>query len=119
MHICICECKELTDKRTYDKDRSPSNCACECDESCGIGEYLDYKSCRCRKKIIDKLGEQCSENIDGNEMLYNKTLDVIPSSDNKTCDSCVAYITKFTVFLIISISMVSISISITLTILVV
>ena len=91
--ICICECKELTDKRTYDKGWSPSNCACECDESCGIGEYLDYKSCRCRKKIIDKLGEQCSENIDGNEMLYNKTLDVIPSSDNKTCDSYVVYIT--------------------------
>ena len=22
-------------------------------------------------------------------MLYNETLDVIPSSDNKTCDSCV------------------------------
>ena len=38
-------------------------------------------------------------------MLYNETMDVIPSSDNKTCDSCVVYIILFSVFLIISISM--------------
>ena len=38
-------------------------------------------------------------------MLYNETLDVIPSSDNKTCDSCVVYIILFSVSLIISISM--------------
>ena len=38
-------------------------------------------------------------------MLYNETLDVIPSSDNKTCDSCVVYIILFSVFLIIIISM--------------
>ena len=38
-------------------------------------------------------------------MLYNETLDVIPSSDNKTCDSCVVYIVLFSVFLIINISM--------------
>ena len=29
---------------------NPSNCQCECDKSCDIGEYLDYKNCRCRKK---------------------------------------------------------------------
>ena len=38
-------------------------------------------------------------------MLYDETLNVIPSSDNKTCDSCVVYIILFSVFLIISISM--------------
>ena len=38
-------------------------------------------------------------------MLYNETLDIISSSDNKTCDSCVVYIILFSVFLIISISM--------------
>ena len=70
-----------------------------------IGEYLGYKNCRCRKKIIDKLVEECSESFDGNEMLYNETLDVIPSSYNKTCDSFVVYIILFSVFLIVSISM--------------
>ena len=61
---------------------NPSNSDCECDKSCDIGEYLDYKNCKCTKKIIDKLTEECSENINGNEMLYNETLDIISSSDN-------------------------------------
>ena len=39
-------------------------------------------------------------------MLYNETLDIISSSNNKTSDSCVVYIILFSVFLIISISMV-------------
>ena len=54
-----------------------SNCECECDKLCDASEYLDYKNCKCRKRSIDKLLEECSENIDGNEMLYNETLDVI------------------------------------------
>ena len=104
---CICECKELIDKGTFDERFiwNPSNWECECDKSCDTGEYLDYKNCRCRKKIIDKLVEECSENIDGNEILYNETLDIISLSDNKTCNSCVVYIILFSVFLIINISM--------------
>ena len=38
-------------------------------------------------------------------MLYNETLDIISSSDNKTSDSCAIYIILFSVFLTISISM--------------
>ena len=41
-----------------------SNCVCECDKSCDVGEYLDYASCKCRKRLIDKLVEEYSENID-------------------------------------------------------
>ena len=55
---------------------NPCNCECECDKSCYVGEYLDYKNCKCRKRITDKLVEECSENMDGNEMLYNERLDV-------------------------------------------
>ena len=78
---------------------------CECDKSCDIGEYLGYKNCKCRKKIIDKLNEECSENINGNEMLYNETLHIISSNDNdKTSNSCIVYIILFSVFLIIKIS---------------
>ena len=72
---CRCECKELIDKGMYDKGFiwNPSNCESECDKSCDIGEYLDYKNCKCRKQISDKcrLTEECSENINGNEILYN------------------------------------------------
>ena len=49
---CRCEYKELIDKGVCDKGYvwNPSNCECECDKSCNIGEYLDYSSCKCRKK---------------------------------------------------------------------
>ena len=50
---------------------NPSICKCECDKSCDVGEYLDYKNSKCRKELIHKLVEKCSENIDGNEMIYN------------------------------------------------
>ena len=38
-----CECKELIDKGICDKGFiwNPSNYECECDKSCGIGEYLE------------------------------------------------------------------------------
>ena len=42
---------------------------------------MDYKSFKCRNKLVDKLVEECSENIDGNKMLHNETLDVIPLND--------------------------------------
>ena len=47
-----CECKELIDKGTREKEFiwNPSNCECECDKSCDIGECLDYENCKCKKK---------------------------------------------------------------------
>ena len=72
-----------------------SNCECECDKLCDDGEYLDYKNCKYRKRFIDKLVEECSENIDGNKIIYNETLDVISLSAiplnvyKKMCGSCV------------------------------
>ena len=81
------------------------NCEWECDKSYDIGEYLDYKNCKCRKKIIDELTEKCSECINGNEILLNETLDITSSSDNnKTSNSCIVYIVLFSVFLLINIS---------------
>ena len=54
-----------------------SNCECECDKPCDIGEFLDYKNCKCKNKIVDKLLEECSENIAGNKILCNDTLGAI------------------------------------------
>ena len=73
---CRCECKELIDKGVCDKGFifNPSNCECECDKSCGIGEYLDYFNCKCRKKLVDPLIEECTKNIDETK-LVEKTLD--------------------------------------------
>ena len=73
---CRCEQKELIDNGRCDKGIiwNPSNCKCEYDKLYDVGEYLDYKSCKCRKRLTDKLVEECGEIIDGNEMLFNSTL---------------------------------------------
>ena len=87
---------------------NPSNCECECDKLCDVGEYLDYKNCKCRKRLTDKLLEECSENIDENKMPHNETLnviplDVVPLKDyKKVCTSCKIYIVLFAVFFITS-----------------
>ena len=64
---CRCECKELIDKGICDKGFiwNPSNCECECDKNCDFSEYLDYENCKCRKKLVDKLIDECTETIEG------------------------------------------------------
>ena len=69
------------------------------DKSCGIGQHLDYKSCVCRNKLVDKLVEECTNVIDG-VTIYNKTLTVTSSDD---CASCTPYIVLFTLFLAMSV----------------
>ena len=90
---CRCECKELIDKGICDKGFiwNPSNCDCECDKSCDVLEYLDYKNCKCRNKLVDKLVEECIENIDGNEMIYNETL------NENVCNSCTILISNINI----------------------
>ena len=63
---CRYECKELIDKGPCDKRSiwNPSNCECECHKSCDTGQYLDYINCKRRKKLVDKLVDKCTENID-------------------------------------------------------
>ena len=49
---------------------NPSNCECECDKSCDVGEYLDYENCKCIKRLIDNLVEECIENIDEKNYIH-------------------------------------------------
>ena len=99
---CRCECKELIDKGVCDKGYiwNPSNCECECDKSYDVGEYLDYSSCKCRKKLVDRLIEECTENTDETK-LVNITF---AENENKDkCNSYVVYKVLFFIFFIISI----------------
>ena len=99
---CRCECKELIDKEVCNEGYyfNPSNCNCECDKSCGIGEYLDYSNCKCKKKLFGKIIEECAENID-EAKLVNKTLDKTKNKDK--CNSYVAYKVLFWILFIIRI----------------
>ena len=93
---CRCECKELIDKGVCDKGYiwNPSNCECECDKSCDIGEYLDYENCKCRKRLVDKLVDECDENV-------NK-IKMVSESKNKF-NSCILYIVLFSIFFTINV----------------
>ena len=88
---CRCECKELIDKDICDKGCiwNPSNCECECDKSCEVGEYLDYKNCKCRKKMRDKLVEEGAETV--------KEVKIVGKNKDK-CSSCILHIVLFSIF---------------------
>ena len=61
-----CECEELIDKGVCDKGFiwNPSNRECECDKSCYFSEYFNYENCKCKKKLVEQLVDECTENID-------------------------------------------------------
>ena len=88
-----CKCKELIDKQICDKGLicNPNNCEYECYKFCDVGEYLDYKNCKYRKRVIDKLVEDCNEIIDRNKIIYNSTL----NHYENLCSSCTVYIVLF------------------------
>ena len=75
INVGRCECKELVDKSVCDKGHAwnPSNCECECDKSWDVDEYLGYENCKFRKRLLDKLVEESSENIE-EAKLTEKTL---------------------------------------------
>ena len=84
----------MIDKGIFDKKFiwNPSSWECECDKSCDFGEYLDYENCKCRKKSVDKLIEECTENI--NEI----KIKIASENEHKnTCSSCMLYIVLFSI----------------------
>ena len=95
---CKCECEELIDKGICHKGFiwNPSNCKCGCDKSCDIGEYLDYSNCKCRKRLVDKLVEECTKSIDEVEITR------ITQDENK-CSYCMIYIVLFSIIFTINI----------------
>ena len=75
-------------------------CECEFDKSCDIGEYSDYENCKCRKKLIDKLVEECTENIE-EKRLVEKTS--VKNENKDKYSSCTQYIVLFSIFFTINI----------------
>ena len=57
-------------------------------------KYLDYKNCTCRKRLVDKLVEECTESI--------KEVNKVSENKNK-CSSCILYIVLFSIFFAINI----------------
>ena len=86
----------MIDKGVCDREYiwNPSNCECECDKSCDVGEYLHYKNCKCRKRLVEKMVEECKEIV--------KEVKIAGKNEDK-CRSCILYIVLFSIFFTISI----------------
>ena len=86
---CRCAWIEQIHKGISDKGFiwNPSNCECECDNSWNVGEYVDYSDSKYRKKVVDELVEECIENINENELIYDTT-----SNDHENNVGLVQYI---------------------------
>ena len=78
---------------------NPSNCECECDKLCDAGEYLDYANCKFRKRIIDKLVEECNENIDKVKIAGMALFE----RRNESKSSCTIYVALIVIVFTISI----------------
>ena len=93
---CRCKCKELIDNGVLDKGYiwKPSDCEYECDKSCDVDEYLDHKICKFRKKLADKLEEECNEIVE--------EVKIVGNNEDK-CSSCILYVVLFSITFIINI----------------
>ena len=59
------------------------------DKNCDISEYLDYENCNCRKKLADKLIDECAEIIDETKLV---TITYTENENNYEYGSCIVYI---------------------------
>ena len=78
---------------------NPSNCECECDKSCDVGEYSDYSNCKCRKRLIDKLVDECTGTVE--EVKLTK-ITIAENENSYKHNSCTVYIVLFSTFFIIN-----------------
>ena len=94
---CRCECKEFINKGVCYKRFIwiQSNCECQCDKSSDVGEYLDYQNCICRKKLVDKLVEECTETVE--EVKLAKITSAKEGKNKYKSSSCTLYIMLFSV----------------------
>ena len=73
-HKSRCKCEKLIANGVCDKGYAwnPNNCECERDKSCDVGEYLDYGKLPCRKRLVDKLVDECDKTIDEEVKILDK-----------------------------------------------
>ena len=59
-------------------------------------EYLEYENCKCRKKLVDKLVDECSETIEEVKLAENE--------NSYKCSSCTVYTVLFWIFFTINVA---------------
>ena len=96
---CRRECKGLIDKGVCDKGFvwNPSNCECECYKFCDFSENLDYKNCKRKKTLVDKLVErcfskECTENVEETRLVEINSTECNSVENKCKHNSCTLYI---------------------------
>ena len=56
---------------------------------CNVGEYLDHENCKCRKKSVAPLIEECTETVD--EVRLGKII-LAENESSCKCSSCTVFI---------------------------
>ena len=74
---CKCDCNEdfariMTSNKGY--MWNPSTYACECEMWCKPDQYLDYKKCVCKNKLMGKVISECTSLI--NETMVNNKMSI-------------------------------------------
>ena len=77
-----------------------SNFECECDKACDVGEYSDYENCKCRKKLVDKLVDECTETV---EEVKLAKITLAENKNSYKYSSCTVYTVLFWTFFTIDV----------------
>ena len=75
---CRCDCNEdFAGKINCTKGYTwnPSTCECQCDMWCKPGQYLEYKNCLCKNKLIGRVIAECTSVI--NETMMNNRDNIV------------------------------------------
>ena len=64
---------------------------------------MDYKNCKCRKKLVDKLIEECTETI---EEVKLAKITLAENKNSYKCTSCTVYTVLFWTFFTINVGRV-------------
>ena len=83
---------------------NPSNCECECDKGCDAGKYLDYENRNCRKKLVDKLIDECLETI---EEVKLAKITLAENENRSKCSFCTMCIVLFSTDFTINVGIVT------------
>ena len=69
-------------------------------DHCDIGEYLDYENCKYRKRMIDKLVDECTETVEG---VKPAIITLAENEKSYKCSSCTVYTALFWIFFTINV----------------
>ena len=68
-----------------------------------LTEYLDYKNRRCNKMLVNKLVEECTENIEETRLVEITSTEWNSVENKRRHNSCTLYIVLFSMIFLISI----------------